>query len=323
MALSPNDSIHALQIQAGITGRHTGHKFETSLTNSINALQCPIKMTVLNAHLIYDDAATALIQKTLNLLNWNECHKIEAIALGSLATAEEGKKWLEVKGVKIRACKSDILITLYKDNLVKTVGISVKQCSKSTPTNAQLYFTTARAFGELLRKNQIETSDDAVTALRQFCGDKGFRPLDNPTDLIGRVTDPRRYFWEEINEFGRLELEKILTNNQHKITRLLLQKAYIDDPFTPEILLHRTKKVLNGQPQEFAIYTIDELVELSYNYCKFEKKKYSVRKGSYKDPEGVQHDAPRFGIVQMQRGGQTQHPEQLQFNLQAGYFYNI
>jgi hypothetical protein len=65
------------------------------------------------------------------------------------------------------------------------------------------------------------------------------------------------------------------------------------------------------------------LVELSYNYCKFEKKKYSVRKGSYKDPEGVQHDAPRFGIVQMQRGGQTQHPEQLQFNLQAGYFYNI
>jgi len=25
----------------------------------------------------------------------------------------------------------------------------------------------------------------------------------------------------------------------------------------------------------------------------------------------------------MQRGGQAQHPEQLQFNLQAGYFYNI
>ena len=33
--------------------------------------------------------------------------------------------------------------------------------------------------------------------------------------------------------------------------------------------------------------------------------------------------APRFGIVQMQRGGQAQHPEQLQFNLQAGYFYKI
>tara|TARA_R100000808_G_scaffold23266_1_gene51440 strand:- start:49 stop:249 length:201 start_codon:yes stop_codon:yes gene_type:complete len=33
------------------------------------------------------------------------------------------------------------------------------------------------------------------------------------------------------------------------------------------------------------------------------------------------HEAPRFGIIQMQRGGQKQHPTQLQFNLEAGYFY--
>lgn len=50
---------------------------------------------------------------------------------------------------------------------------------------------------------------------------------------------------------------------------------------------------------------------------------YAVRKGTYKDPLGVQHEAPRFGIVQMQRGGQKQHPTQLQFNLKAGYFYKI
>ena len=59
------------------------------------------------------------------------------------------------------------------------------------------------------------------------------------------------------------------------------------------------------------------------NYSGFSHKEYSVRKGSFKDPEGVKHQAPRFGIIQMQRGGQKQHPTQLQFNLQAGYFYKI
>lgn len=35
------------------------------------------------------------------------------------------------------------------------------------------------------------------------------------------------------------------------------------------------------------------------------------------------HKAPKFGVVQMQRGGQKQHPTQLQFNLKAGYFYAL
>ncbi len=38
---------------------------------------------------------------------------------------------------------------------------------------------------------------------------------------------------------------------------------------------------------------------------------------------GVVHQAPRFGVIQMQRGGQKQHPEQLQFNLEASYFRKI
>ncbi len=325
MALTPNDSRHALQIQAGVAGRIAGHNFETSLAQTINNLPCPILQNPLPEYLINGNPEISIVKKALKVLGWDNCHIVEAIALGSLATAEEGKKWLEVNGMRVKACKSDILLTLYNNDLkfMETVGVSVKQCSNKTPTNAQLYFTTARAFCELLRNNGIPVSDVAVNALRQFCGDNGFAPRDNTDDLVGRVSDPRRYFWEEINEQGRLELETILTERQEDVTRLLLQKAYINDPFAPELLLHLTKKMPSGQPQEFALYTIDELIELSCTYAGFEKKKYSVRKSSHKDPIGVQHDAPRFGIVQMQRGGQAQHPEQLQFNLQAGYFYNI
>lgn len=325
MALIPNDSRHALQIQAGIIGRLAGHKFESNLAQTINNLPCPILQNPLPKHLVVGNPEIQIVKKALQVLDWDNCHIVEAIALGSLATAEEGKRWLEVHGMRVKACKSDILLTLYNNDLklIETVGVSVKQCSKTSPTNAQLYFTTAKAFCELLRNNGIPVSDDAVNALRQFCGEKGFAPRDNPADLVGRLTDPRRYFWEEINENGRIELENIFVERQAEITRLLLQKAYINDPFAPDLILHLTRKMPLGQPQEFALYSIDELIQLSCKYAGFEKRKYSVRKGSHKDPVGVQHDAPRFGIVQMQRGGQAQHPEQLQFNLQAGYFYNI
>lgn len=325
MALAPINSIHALQIQAGITGRKAGHKFESDLSNAINRLKFPILQNPLPNNIIKGSPEVQVIKKALQILNWDKCHNVDAIALGSLATAEEGKKWLEVNGMHVKACKSDILLTIYNNDIceVNTVGISVKQCSKKSPTNAQLYFTTAKAFCELLRSNKIPVSDNALNALRQFCGEKGFRPLDDPKHLIKRVSDPRRYFWEEINESGRLELENIFTKKQREITKLLLQKAYINDPFSPEILIHKTKKMNCGELQEYALYTIDELINLSCNFSSFEKKKYSVNKGTYKDPKGVMHDAPRFGIVQMQRGGQSQHPEQLQFNLQAGYFYNI
>ena len=88
-------------------------------------------------------------------------------------------------------------------------------------------------------------------------------------------------------------------------------------------MIHKTKAAPNLGETEVAIYAIDELVELSARYQGFATKSYSVRKGSYKDPNGVSHLAPRFGIVQMQRGGQQQHPDQLQFNLEAGYFYKL
>jgi hypothetical protein len=322
MALNPIDAKHALQIQSGTEGRKAGHKFELSLANEINNFNGEINIGQKVNNLFRGKAPRALIIKALEFFGWNSAEKIEAIALGALATAEDGKKWLKVQGVEVRACKSDILITAYKGQQVKNVGVSVKQCNNRTPTNAQLYFTTATAFINLLKNNGILVSEHGLLALKQFCGDFGFRPIDDKS-IINRRTDPRRFFWEEINQKGKRELEKIFIDYQDKITRLLLQKAYLNDPFIPELLLHKTKKKEEGLKQEYALYSMDELIYLSKLYAGFYKKNYSVRKGSYKDPEGVEHEAPRFGIVQMQRGGQTQHPTQLQFNLQAGYFYHI
>jgi hypothetical protein len=141
--------------------------------------------------------------------------------------------------------------------------------------------------------------------------------------LATRRVDPRRFFWEEINEGGRNELENLFSTQQDHISRLLFQKAYIDDPFVPDFLIHKTRKASSYLETEVALYSIDQLIELSRNYQGFAKRPYSVKKGSYKDPAGVTHDALRFGVIQMQRGGQQQHPEQLQFNLEAGYFYKI
>ncbi len=322
MALTPRDSIHALQIQAGTLGRNTGHSFEASLSDLINNLSYPRNASRIDANIISGSPELDIINKALTYLKWPSCDRVEALALGRLATADAGKQWLEVHGVVVKACKSDILLTLYHGNKIETIGVSVKQCNNYQPTNAQLYFTTARAFCTLLLNNGIEISEYGINSLRQFCGDEGFRPMDDPQILNSRKTDPRRYYWEEINKNGKEELERIFSKHQNQITKLLLQKAYLNDPFIPQLLVHKTKKILTG-PQEYALYTIDELVERSIIYSGFYKKSYSVRKGQYRDPEGAEHEAPRFGIVQMQRGGQKQHPTQLQFNLKAGYFYCI
>jgi hypothetical protein len=325
MALTPNDEIHALQIQAGILGRKTGHAFEDQITDKINNFVYPrLISTHQPHHLCIGDPATLLLDYVAKSLGATTVYSARALSTGALATSEEGKKWLEHNGVPIRRCKSDLLLTL-ATNVAdeRTVGISTKQCNNKTPTNAQLYFTTARGFSKLLQENGLPVSNDAVIAMRQFCGDAGYAPRDAMPPLIGRLIDPRRFFWEEINPIGRQEWEKLFSERQDAITRLLLQKAYLDDPFTPDFLIHKTKKAPSWEKTEVAIYTVDELILHSKMYSGYTVKPYSVRKGSYKDPTGITHLAPRFGIVQMQRGGQAQHPEQLQFNLEAGYFYKI
>lgn len=321
MALEPLNIQHALQIQAGIDGRKKGHQFEAYLTELINNRNQPFSKQNTFPNVVLGNPIDPLLSKALSLLQWDYYDHVTAIELGSLATSENGKNWLNVNGVRVTACKSDILLTFVKNNVSKVIGVSVKQCNTKSPTNAQLYFTTAQAFVNLLNRNNIKVSQHGVIALKQFCGEPGYRPMDN-TSLQNRLTDPRRYFWEEVHSQGKEELEYLFSSKQNEITQLLLQKAYLDDPFVPEVLIHKTKKIDVGE-QEYAVYTINELVALSKRYAGFYTKNYSIYKGTYPDPQGVQHEAPRFGIVQMQRGGQKQHPTQLQFNLQAGYFYKI
>jgi hypothetical protein len=216
-----------------------------------------------------------------------------------------------------------VLTLNFGDKHCRTVGISTKQCNNRNPTNAQLYFTTAQGFSNLLIRNGIPVSPQAIDALKQFCGDTGYRPEDDSMVLHDRPTDPRRWFWEEIDDVGRQEWESIFSSRQDEVSRLLFQKAYLNDPFAPDYLIHKTRYAASWERTEVALYSIAELIALSRKYGGFSKKQYSVKKGSYKDPWGIVHDAPRFGIIQMQRGGQTQHPTQLQFNLEAGYFYKI
>jgi len=324
MALKPIDDAHALQIQAGILGRKAGHKFEDTVTDAINCYDFPLRVPEhLEGHLFNGNPAQSLLEYIGGRLDLTHVEQATAISTGALATSEEGKKILLIDGSGISRCKSDIVLTLQANGIKHTIGISTKQCNNKRPTNAQLYFTTASGFVSLLSNNGFQISESAIIALKQFCGDPGFRPSDNPAVLKNRLIDPRRFFWEEIDPTGRLEWEELLNTHQDHVSRLLFQKAYLDDQFVPEFLLHKTKRASSFEETEVAIYTIDELIQLSRNYREFETKPYPVRKGSYKDPPGVTHLAPRFGIIQMQKGGQSQHPTQLQFNLEASYFYKL
>jgi hypothetical protein len=324
MALTPIDEKHAQQILAGTAGRKEGHSFEATLANTINGLKFPfVTSRQAEQHVFAGDPASLLLSYIGTRENMPTIASAVAISTGALATSEEGKKLLSIDGTAVGKCKSDIVLSLTgHDGRKNTIGVSVKQCNNKTPTNAQLYFSTALGFSGLLRANGVIVSENAVLALRQFCGDPGFQPGD-ASSKGQRLIDPRRYFWEEIQEAGRVEWETILSQKQEQVSKLLLQKAYLNDPFVPDYLLHKTKAAPGWGQTEVAIYSIDELVSRSRRYQNFVTKPYSVRKGSYKDPVGITHDAPRFGVIQMQRGGQAQHPNQLQFNLAAGYFYNI
>jgi hypothetical protein len=322
MALNPENARHAAQILAGTTGRKTGHSFEAIVAEGINLIAMPFSRHALSAGCLFKgNPSRALLNFLLNELGIPRVKSVVAISAGALATAEEGARILVVNGVSVRRCKSDVILSLVAGGRTITKGVSVKQCSHKNPTNAQLYFSTAVAFCRLLRQNNIQVSDRAVEAMRMFCGDTGFRPLDNPAALRGRRCDPNRWFWEELPATARKELEDVFTKQQDAITRLLLQKAYLEDPFAPEFLVHQTRGVTKGKEIEVAIFSIDGFIRLSREYAGFHTRPYRIKKGSHKDPPDVEHLAPRFGVVQFQRGGQKQHPTQLQFNLKAGYFY--
>ncbi len=321
MAQKTNDPTLLHQIDAGAKGRKRGHTYENELALKINATSTPyFKSKNMKGVLHIGSPVTILLDKILEHLNWEYCDNIEAYATGKLATSEKGDKEILIEGQSIRSAKSDIILVFYKNK--KVIGVSIKQCNNKKPTNAQVFFSTATAFYNLITNNGIALSDNALKAMRQFCGDHGFRPLDN-YDCSNRISTPERYFWEEIDNEGRAEWEDVFTNHQDDVTRLLLQKAYLNDPFPPEIILHKTKKTSSFENQEIAVFTIEQLIELSKKYSPFTYSYYRVNKGTHKEPKGISHQAPRFGVIQMQRGGQKQHPTQLQFNLKAGYFYDL
>jgi hypothetical protein len=326
MALISLNEAHALQIQAGTLGRRAGHEFEVKIAEKINEFIYPLKVATLEKkHVFTGDPALLLISYIAAKYNCSEIVTASAISTGALATSEEGKQWLSVNDFNVSRCKCDLVITFrfIGHNESITIGVSTKQCNNANPTNAQLYFTTAWGFTSLLANNNIIVSEKAILALRQFCGDSGYRPSDDPVLMASRVTDPRRFFWEECDAAGRTDWELLFATNQDSISRLLFQKAYLNDPFIPEFILHKTKKAPVWNATEIGLYSVEELIILSRSYQGFATKPYSVKKGSHKDPAGITHLAPRFGIIQMQRGGQAQHPEQLQFNLEASYFYKV
>ncbi|MCA0209039.1 MAG: hypothetical protein LCH74_08275 [Proteobacteria bacterium] len=151
MTLTPIDEAHALQIQAGVIGRKAGHAFEDAICSAINSLAYPFIATpLLGRHLFQGDPAQLILAYFLRHFDADGLQSAVAISTGALATSEDGQQWLQINGANVRRCKSDIVITLmFLDGSTATIGVSTKQCNNPTPTNAQLYFTTARGFSKL------------------------------------------------------------------------------------------------------------------------------------------------------------------------------
>ncbi len=237
------DSTLRHQIDAGAKGRRKDHSSENELAQKLNDIRMPYMGMLKNESVVQRGfSELILLNKVLSFLQWGKCDCLQAYATGKLATSEDGDSSVLIEGESITSAKSDIIIVLENSGIKKVVGVSIKQCNNRTPTNAQVFFTTATAFYNLLLNNGISLSENALIAMRQFCGDVGFRPIDD-FDCSDRISSPERYFGEEINEDGRIEWESVFKNYQDEITRLLLQKGYSNDPFPPEIIMRKTKKI--------------------------------------------------------------------------------
>lgn len=285
MSLCPVSANHALQIAAGVKGRHSGRSFERELQSGLAALPLPAER--LEEHSL-GDLSQVIVDCWLREWGWERLDRLTVqIITGS---------------------KSDLWVTAGWEERSRAVGVSVKACSLKQPTNMQVHFTTAQAFCRALRGQGMAVSAEAEVELRKFCGEDGYRPLD--ANAVGRLTDPRRWFWEELTVGARSEWSTIWGAHQELATKLVLCGAVCP----PEYLVHRVA------PGWVVVVRMSDLVAASVRQQGFAVKPYRVVKGRYPDPPGVWHEAPRFGIIQCQRAGQQQHPAQLQFNLQSRYF---
>jgi hypothetical protein len=330
MPLVPDDDQHLAQILAGTAGRNRGHEFEQRLASELNNFS--LAELSKYSHLVNEPTAfdgvkkgrpaEILLRFLISRFRIAQLQSVKAYWLGGLATAGIGDRVLDESGKPIKRSKADVVVEIMNDGRKMLIGVSTKSCSKANPTNAQLYFTTASSFSSLLRRNGLDVGANAENALKMFCGDEGYKPRDILPTLNLRETDPDRWFWEELPGPERVALELLFSQNQRAISLALLKFAYADDPYPPEVLLHQIRKPLSANTVDVAIYQIDDLVEASVEYKGFELRPYVIRKGRFKSDNSI-HFAPRFGIIQFQRGGQKQHPTQLQFNLQAGYFNKL
>lgn len=325
MTLKPKNKRHKAQILAGTLGRNSGHGFEKRLTEEINHQNwksfSPLPLNV-NTHIFVGTPSCLLLSYICAAKRISKLSSVKAAWLGGLATSRQGDNIIGPSGERISKSKSDILLNISHTIGLDRIGVSVKTCNSRSPTNDQLYFTTAVAFCGLLRSHNIPVSLKAEHGLKMFCGDIGYRPMDNSKGIGDRKSDPNRWFFEELSPVTKKELMFLFSRYQMEVTKILLQKAYKNDPYEPDFLLHQTKLFDDYEHLEIALFSIDELIRLSLKYNGFWTKPYIIRKGSHKGDLAV-HDAPRFGFIQFQRGGQKQHPTQLQFNLEAGYFYKL
>lgn len=323
MALEPTDSDHEAQIEAGIEGRKKGHDFEKALTEDINRIIASEEYFNDNvSHLTEGRPSEELLKYIIADKEIINLEDVEAIWLGGLATMNDSIELDSIDTDSFRGSKSDVVVRLTHSGGTIETGISVKTCHNSTPTNDQLYCTTAQAFCDLLRDNGISVSQSAENALRMFCGEEGYRPKDDPDAVEGRKADDRRWFWEELPDDARNELESLLDNRQKDVTTTLFQDAYENDPYPPEYVFHQRVGCDDINKCKIALFNIEELAHYSEQFNGFYTYNYGVHKGTFKDDPNT-HQAPRFGFIQFQRLGNTQNPTQLQFNLKAGYFDEV
>lgn len=327
MALEPKDEGHLFQIEAGTEGRLKGHKFEEVVTEELNRMDFVFGNTFVESikpNVYQGNPANALISY-ISQDKGKHVNRLKAYWLGGLATAGTGDNIMNENGEQITGSKSDILVdVVYDDGTDERIGVSAKACSN----NAQMALTTVSVFCGMLRENGINVSEDAEIGMKMFCGEIGYRPEDGymskdmsnvPSDRKAR---PDRWFWEELSDSVKKEWEQVFTENQLKITMLLLQcaRTYKTDSYKPTYILHECEKHTDIDDCKVAVMSVEEFAMYSQLFDTFGIKEKRISKGSYKGIDMAIHQYPHFGFIQFQPIGNQQNFSELQFNLKSKYY---
>lgn len=327
MALDPKSEGHLFQIEAGTEGRVKGHKFEEVVTEELNNIDFMSGNTFIECvkpNVYHGNPANALVSH-ISQDKGKQINRLNAYWLGGLATAGAGDNILNENGEKITGSKSDILMDVeYEDGTNERIGVSAKACSN----NAQMALTTVSVFCGMLRENGIDVSEDVEIGLKMFCGEVGYRPMDGymPKDMSNVPQDRKarqdRWFWEELSNQVKQEWEKIFTENQLKITMMLLQcaRTYKTDSYKPTYILHECEKHSDIGNCKVAVMSVEEFATYSQLFDSFGTKGKRISKGSYKGIDMAIHQYPHFGFIQFQPIGNQQNFSELQFNLKSKYY---